>query len=276
MERINSLLAEKPDIVDNEKSIDLKDIKGFVEFKNVSFKYPNSTKYSIKNINFTIPEGNTLAIIGRTGSGKSTIVNLLLRLFDVEEGEILLDGVNIKDIRIHCLRENIGYVPQDNFLFSTTISENIAFAFDENIPNRDILEAAKKAEVYDNIINFPDKFDTVLGERGVTLSGGQKQRISIARALIKNSPILILDDSLSSVDTETEEKILNNLKTVTDKKTAIIISHRISTVKNSDEIIVIDDGEIIERGNHESLLNLNGLYKDIYDKQLLEEKIESI
>jgi ATP-binding cassette subfamily B multidrug efflux pump len=276
MERINSLLAEKPDIVDNEKSIDLKDIKGFVEFKNVSFKYPNSTKYSIKNINFTIPEGNTLAIIGRTGSGKSTIVNLLLRLFDVEEGEILLDGVNIKDIRIQCLRENIGYVPQDNFLFSTTISENIAFAFDENIPNRDILEAAKKAEVYDNIINFPDKFDTVLGERGVTLSGGQKQRISIARALIKNSPILILDDSLSSVDTETEEKILNNLKTVTDKKTAIIISHRISTVKNSDEIIVIDDGEIIERGNHESLLNLNGLYKDIYDKQLLEEKIESI
>ena len=273
MERINRILAEKPEIVNSKNAIPLDKVKGKIEFKNVYFRYTDQTDYVLKDINFTVEEGKSLAIVGRTGSGKTTIVKLLLRLYELNEGSILLDNIDIRDIKIESLRENISYVPQDNFLFSTSIRDNIGFAFDETIPEDIMIRSSKIAQVYDNIINFPNKFDTVLGERGVTLSGGQKQRISIARALAKDAPILILDDSLSSVDTETEERILNQLKDVTHRKTTIIISHRISTVKDADEIIVLDEGRIIERGNHESLLNRDGLYKYLYEKQLLEEKI---
>lgn len=273
MERINALLDEKPEIVDSVNAKELNSVEGKIQFENVYFKYPTSKDYVLKDINFTIEPGQTLAIVGKTGSGKTTIVNLLLRLYDIEKGSILIDGINIKDIKLKSIRENIGYVPQDNFLFSTSIRDNIGFAFDKAIDEETMIHSSKLAQVYDNIIAFPNQFDTVLGERGVTLSGGQKQRVSIARALAKDSPILILDDSLSAVDTETEELILNGLKNVTNQKTTIIISHRISTVKDADEIIVIDEGEIIERGTHDSLLELNGLYRYLYEKQLLEEKI---
>lgn len=273
MERINTILEVEPEIVDTENAIKLDSIDGKIQFQNVSFKYPKTRDYVLKNINFTIDEGNTLAIVGRTGSGKTTIVNLLLRIYEVDEGNILLDNRDIKDLNIKSLRENISYVPQDNFLFTTTIKDNIGFAFDEPISEELMVKSSKLAQVYDNIIDFPNKFDTILGERGVTLSGGQKQRVAIARALAKDSPILILDDSLSSVDTETEEKILNQLERVTNKKTTIIISHRISTVKEADEIIVLDEGRIIERGDHNSLLKIDGLYRYLYEKQLLEEKL---
>lgn len=273
MERINAILEVKPEIIDSSTALELNSLKGKIEFKNVYFKYPLSTDYVLKDINFTIDKGNTLAIVGRTGSGKTTIINLLLRLYETEKGNILLDNINIKDIKIKSIRENISYVPQDNFLFTTTIRENIGFAFDIPIEEERMIESSKLAQVYDNIVDFPKKFDTVLGERGVTLSGGQKQRVSIARALAKDAPILILDDSLSSVDTETEEKILNQLESITNKKTTIIVSHRISTVKDADEIIVLDEGRIIERGDHDTLLKIDGLYRYLYEKQLLEEKI---
>ena len=273
MERINAILEVKPEIIDSNTALELNSLKGKIEFKNVYFKYPLSTDYVLKDINFTIDKGNTLAIVGRTGSGKTTIINLLLRLYETEKGNILLDNINIKDIKIKSIRENISYVPQDNFLFTTTIRENIGFAFDIPIEEELMIESSKLAQVYDNIVDFPKKFDTVLGERGVTLSGGQKQRVSIARALAKDAPILILDDSLSSVDTETEEKILNQLESITNKKTTIIVSHRISTVKDADEIIVLDEGRIIERGDHDTLLKIDGLYRYLYEKQLLEEKI---
>ncbi len=273
MDRINTILDEKPEISDTKDSIKLNKAKGKIQFQNVRFKYPGTKNYALKNINFTVEQGKSLAIIGRTGSGKSTMISLLLRLYDIDEGNILFDDINIKNLSLNSLREEIGHVPQDNFLFSTTIEENIAFAFEELTSQDKVIHAAKLAEIYDNIIEFPDDFQTVLGERGVTLSGGQKQRTSIARAIIKDPSVLILDDSLSSVDTETEEKILNNLKKVMDKKTTIIISHRISTVKNCDEIIFLENGVIVERGTHDFLLSLNGLYKDLYEKQLLEEKI---
>lgn len=273
MERINIILDEKSDIVDADDAISLDNINGKIQFKDVSFKYPNASTYALKNITFTVEEGKSLAIIGRTGSGKSTIISLLLRLYEISEGEILLDDITTKNILLKSIRENIGYVPQDNFLFSTTIKENIGFSLEGNVPFHQVEEAAKLSEVYDNIMEFPNKFETVLGERGVTLSGGQKQRTSIARAIIKKPSVLILDDSLSAVDTETEEKILNNIKSVMDSRTALIISHRISTIKDCDEIIFLDDGEIVERGNHDSLISHGGLYKELYDKQLLEEKI---
>ena len=275
MERLNEILDEEAEIIDAENTISLKNPKGKIEFREMEFKYPNATEAVLKDINFTLEPGETLAIVGRTGSGKTTLINLLLRLYDIERGEILIDNINIKDISLKDLRENIAYVPQDNFLFSSTIKENIGFAFDTELSDEEVFAAAKAAQVYDNIIEFPKGFDTILGERGVTLSGGQKQRVSIARALAKDAPILILDDSLSSVDTETEEKILNNLEKLTNKKTLIIISHRISTVQNADQIIVLDEGKIIEKGNHESLLKNKGLYNYLYEKQLLEEKIYS-
>lgn len=274
MDRLNIILEEKPDIIEISNPIQVPSIKGKIQFKDVSFKYPNTNHNALENINFIIEQGKTLAILGRTGSGKSTIVNLLLRLYDIEEGSIFIDDINIKSLSLKTLRENIGYVPQDNFLFSQSLKNNIAFAFDEEVPDEMIYEASKMAEVYDNIMDFPMTFDTVLGERGVTISGGQKQRTSIARALIKNPPILIFDDSLSAVDTETEEKILNNLKSLTKNTTTILISHRVSTIQSADEILFMDNGKIIERGKHDELLELNGLYKNLYDKQLLEEKIK--
>lgn len=274
MDRLNLILDEQPEITETNQPIHLNDMKGKVQFENVSFRYPNSNYNALSNINFTLYKGDTLAILGRTGSGKSTIASLLLRLYDIEEGSIFIDDIEIKDLSLKTLRENIGYVPQDNFLFSQSLKENIAFAFDEEVPDSKIYDAAKMAEVYDNIIEFPRAFDTILGERGVTLSGGQKQRTSIARALIKEPSILILDDSLSAVDTETEENILNNLKSLSKNTTTIIISHRVSTIQDADEIIFLEDGKIVERGKHNELLALNGFYRDLYEKQLLEEKIK--
>lgn len=275
MERINNIMSEKPDIYDNDDIIDKSTIQGEIEFKNVSFKYPGSTEYALKDVSLKVPKGSTLGVVGRTGSGKTTIISLLLRLFEIEEGEILVDGVNVSKISLKTLRENIGYVSQDNFLFSNSIKENISFAFDNELDDEQIYEAAEISQVYDNIMEFPKKFDTSLGERGVTLSGGQRQRTALARAIIKDPDVLILDDSLSAVDTHTEEKILANLEKVLADKTNILIAHRLSTVKNANEIVVFDEGKIVERGTHEELLVTNGLYNDIYQKQLLEEKIRN-
>ena len=273
MDRINTILDEKPEITDPLRPIEPAEYKGKVQFENVSFRYNGSDFNALENISFTLEPGRTLAIVGRTGSGKTSIINLLLRLYDIKEGEILIDGIAIKDLSLRTLRENIGYVPQDNFLFSTTISENIGFAYEDQPDHEKIVKASMVAQVYDNIMDFPKQFDTVLGERGVTLSGGQRQRTSIARAVIKYPTILILDDSLSAVDTETEEKIINNMKELTKDTSSIIISHRVSTIKHADEILLMDEGKIIERGSHEELLGLKGLYNDLHEKQLLEEKI---
>ncbi|SHK01187.1 ATP-binding cassette, subfamily B [Anaerobranca californiensis DSM 14826] len=270
LDRVNEILLEKPDITDAPDAIDL-DIQGEIEFKNLTFGYVKGIPV-LKNINLKIEKGKTLAIIGRTGSGKTTLVNLLLRLANPPKGTLFIDGVDINKIKLKSLRENIGYVPQDNFLFSTTIEENIAFGLREYTKEQ-VEEAAKIAQVYDNIMDFPDKFNTMLGERGVTLSGGQKQRVSIARAIIKEPAILILDDSLSAVDTHTEEEILKGLRKIMAERTSIIISHRVSTVKEADEIVVMDDGEIVERGTHDQLVALGGLYYQLHIKQLLEEKV---
>lgn len=275
LDRLNTIFSEESDIKEIQEPVKLKSIEGNIKFDNVSFKYPNSNFYALRNISFDLKKGDILAIVGRTGSGKSTIVNLLLRLYDIESGIISVDGVNIKQLDLKSYREKVGFVPQENFLFSQSIEDNIGFAFDENVPMEDVVKAARLAEVYDNIMDFPHKFATILGERGVTLSGGQKQRTSIARALIKDPSIVILDDSLSAVDTETEEKILNNLNKATNDITTIVISHRISTVKDSTEIIYLNEGTITERGSHKDLLALDGEYKDLYEKQLLEEKLSS-
>lgn len=274
MDRINAILDEESEIKDPVNPKNISEFKGKIDFKNVSFRYRGSDYNALENVDFTLEPGKTLAIVGRTGSGKTSIINLLLRLYDIEEGEILIDNINIKDLTLSTLRENIGYVPQDNFLFSTTISENIGFAFEEEVSHDKILKASMVAEVYGNIMDFPKQFDTILGERGVTLSGGQRQRTSIARAVIKEPTILILDDSLSAVDTETEEKIIRNMKEITKDITSIIISHRISTIRHADEILFMDEGKILERGSHRELIELNGQYNDLHEKQLLEEKIK--
>lgn len=270
MDRINEILLEKPEIRDVKNAVEL-DVQGEIEFKNLTFRYEKGEP-ALKNLNLKIEKGKTLAIIGRTGSGKTTLVNLILRLVNPPKGTLFVDGVDINDISLKSLRENIGYVPQDNFLFSTTVEENIAFAMDEYTTEQ-VEQAARNAQVYENIVDFPDKFQTMMGERGVTLSGGQKQRVSIARALIKDPAILILDDSLSAVDTHTEEEILKVLKTIMASRTSIIISHRVSTVKEADEIIVMDNGEICEQGNHDKLVELGGIYYQLHQKQLLEEKL---
>jgi ATP-binding cassette subfamily B multidrug efflux pump len=242
------------------------DIKGRLEVKNLNFTYPGAKRRALKNINLTLDQGRTLGIIGKTGSGKSTLINLLLRLYDIDDGRISIDGTDINDIPVDILRECIGYVPQDNFLFSTTIRQNIEF-FKSIYTEDEVEEAARLSGVYDNIVSFPEGFDTVIGERGTTLSGGQKQRISIARAIIKNPSILILDDSLSAVDTKTEEEILGNIKKLLDDRTGILISHRISTIMNADEILFMSGGRIAERGTHEQLMGLKGLYYELYKAQ---------
>lgn len=245
--------------------------RGEIQFNNVSFVYPESGIRALHHINFTVNCGKSLAIIGRTGSGKSTIANLLCRLYDTTEGQILVDNQDIKVINLDEYRNSIGYVPQDVYLFSDTISNNISFSTTIADTNREaVVQAAHDAHVYSNIMEFPEAFETRVGERGITLSGGQKQRISIARALVKQPRILIFDDCLSAVDTETEEKILNNLKRVMDGKTTLIISHRVSSVKHCDEIIVLDEGEIIERGSHKELISKQGVYFDIHEQQQLE------
>jgi ATP-binding cassette subfamily B multidrug efflux pump len=268
-ERINEFLHTQPEIVNPTETVT--EIKGKIEFKNVSFTYPHTNIQALKNTSFIVNPGETIAIIGRTGSGKSTIANLITRLFDVSSGEILIDDKKISEINLNNLRENIGYVPQEVFLFSDNITNNIAFGEKKLAESPEIIErAAMNAHIHHNIIDFPKGYETLLGERGITLSGGQKQRVSIARAIIKNPKILIFDDCLSAVDTETEEKILNNLKDIMKNKTSIIISHRISSVQNADKIIVLQDGVICESGKHDDLMKLNGVYADIYHQQLSE------
>ncbi len=267
--RINTFLNTQSDIQNpGGKS---QEIQGKIEFKEVSFVYPESGTRALDKINFCVSPGQTLAIMGKTGSGKSTIADLVNRLFDVSSGEILIDDVAIQSINLNDLRSNIGYVPQEVFLFSDSISNNIAFGLKADDSNQSAIEqAAKDAAIYANIEGFPNKFKTELGERGITLSGGQKQRISIARAIIRSPKILLFDDCLSAVDTETEEEILGNLKRIMHNKTAIIISHRISSIQHADQILVLDNGKIIEQGNHAELLNLKGSYFQTYQKQLLE------
>ena len=273
MDRLTNIFKTQPEIVDGTDAIELDNIKGEIEFKNVSFKYAKDLPYALKDISFKIEPGKTLAILGRTGSGKSSIVNVLLRLYDVDQGEILVDGHNIKDLTLNSLRENISYVPQDDFLFSKTVKENIEFHYEEELDMAMIEKYAKIAGVYDDVMDFKDGFDTILGERGVTLSGGQKQRVSIARALAKEKNILIMDDSLSAVDTQTEEKILKNLSQDEGHVSKIIISHRVSTIQDADEILFIEDGAIVERGTHDELVKLGGRYEKLYEDQLLEQKI---
>lgn len=267
--RINEFLEEVPDIQNNTKK-SFK-IKGDIDFKNVSLVYDDTKIKALKNISFSVKKGETIAILGKTGSGKSSIVNLITRLYDVSEGIIQIDNTPIKEVNLIDLRKAIGFVPQDPFLFSDSISNNIKFG-QEQATKHEIISAAKKAVVHENIERFKDKYDTILGERGVTLSGGQKQRVSIARAIIKNPKILVFDDCLSAVDTETEERILANLESVSKDKTTFIISHRVSSAKNADKIIVLDDGEIIQQGSHNQLINQNGYYKELFEQQLLEKE----
>jgi ATP-binding cassette, subfamily B, multidrug efflux pump len=269
-QRINEFLHQEPEIQNEAQSPEM--VKGKIEFKSVGFTYPGSGIQALKDISFLVEPGQTLAIVGKTGAGKSTIANLITRLYDATDGEILIDGKNIKEVNLNSLRSCIGYVPQEVFLFSDTIANNIAFG--EKVDNDDraaIENAARDAAIYSNIEEFPKKFETVLGERGITLSGGQKQRVSIARAIIKDPSILILDDCLSAVDTETEEEILSNLIPHMESRSSIIISHRVSSVKHADKIIVLEDGKIIEEGNHQSLMKLGKAYFELYQKQLLEE-----
>ena len=267
--RINEFLKEVPEI--QNTTTDSFKIEGNIEFKNVSITYDDTNITALKDVNFSVKKGQKIAILGKTGSGKSSITNLISRLYDVDNGTVLIDNTPIKQINLIDLRKGIGFVPQDPFLFSDTISNNIKFG-NEKATNQEIINAAKKAVVHQNILDFKDGYNTILGERGVTLSGGQKQRVSIARAIIKNPQILIFDDCLSAVDTETEEKILTNLEEVSKNKTTFIISHRVSSAKNADKIIILDEGEIIQQGPHNQLINEKGYYKELYEQQLLEKE----
>lgn len=311
--RLNKIFKEVPDIKDTGKDSNITSLHGDIEVKDLDFEYIPGTDKVLEGVSFKIPKGSTLAIIGRTGSGKTTIANLLLRMYETKPGSIRYDGHNIEDIPLEVLHKQIAYVPQDNFLFSDTVQANIAFGVRDNIEIeaekfsiktigkginelsslledgeleryekvdkaygdlQEVEEAAKLACVHDNIIDFPQKYGTLVGERGVTMSGGQKQRSSIARALMKNAPVLILDDALSAVDTDTEEKILENLKADREDKTTIIIAHRISTIQNADKILVLDEGKMAEYGSHEELLKLGGRYAKLYEKQQLEKMLE--
>jgi ATP-binding cassette subfamily B protein len=271
--RINRIMDIQPDIRDDHRTRGDISIKGEVRFRNLSFQYPGS-HFSLKDIDLAIPRGATVGIIGAVGSGKSSLVSLIMRLFDIPDGQLLIDGRDINTIPIRRLRSSIGYVPQDSFLFSETIRENISFGR-PGVDFARVVEAARIARVADDIEQFPEKYDQLIGERGVTLSGGQKQRVAIARALVLDPSILILDDALSSVDTHTEEEILQGLRDYSKQRTTLIISHRISTVSSADFIIVLEDGKIIEKGTHAELLQKDGTYASVFRKQQLEEQIES-
>ncbi len=267
--RINEFLKVEP-AIKNEIAEETP-IVGDIEFKNVTFTYEDTHITALKNVSFKIKAGETVAFLGKTGSGKSTILDLVSRLYDVSSGEVLIDGQPIQKLNLNNLRQAIGAVPQDAFLFSDTIENNIRFG-DENASFEAIVDVAKKAVVHDNIEGFTKKYNTILGERGITLSGGQKQRVSIARALLKNPKIYLFDDCLSAVDTETEEEILTNLKKVSKEKTTLIVSHRVSSAKNADHIIILEDGQIIQEGTHEQLNNIDGYYKELYINQLAEKE----
>lgn len=268
--RINEFLKQDPEIKNSNNSNTK--IKGNIQFKNVSLTYNDTNITALKNINFSVKSGETIAILGKTGSGKTSIINLIARLYDTTEGDVLIDQKQIKEINLYDLRNQIGFVPQDPFLFSDTIENNIKFG-KQDATEEEIIEAAKNAVIHNNISEFKNGYKTILGERGVTLSGGQKQRTSIARAIIKNPEILIFDDCLSAVDTETEENILANLNRISKNKTTFIISHRISSAKNADKIIIINEGVIIQQGTHNQLIKKEGYYKDLYQQQLLEKEI---
>lgn len=271
--RINEFLQLQPDIT--SANTQTPRLNGNIKFEHVSFTYPDTGIQALKDVSFEIAQGQFVAIIGRTGSGKSTLANLIMRMYDIDSGSIEVDGQYLRKLNLHHYRSQIGFVPQEVFLFSDTIKNNIAFGLDQ-VTDEAVGNAAKNAAVYHNIIDFEQKFETMLGERGITLSGGQKQRVSIARALIKEPRLLIFDDCLSAVDTRTEEEILRNLGKIMKDKTSILIAHRISTIKNADKIIVLDEGKIIEQGNHEQLLELNGAYAEMYQNQLLEEENQSV
>jgi ATP-binding cassette subfamily B protein len=275
LQRIERLLNQEVDVKDPDDVLDIETIDGDIEFRNLTFRYPDGDVDVLKNVTFHIKKGETVGILGRTGSGKTSLVDLLLRIYNVEEGTLFLDGNDIMKLPIRKVRDSIGYVPQDGFLFSDSIQNNISLSFqkDPTIAQQ-VTEAATLSDVHDNIIEFHDGYNTVIGERGVTLSGGQRQRVAIARALMKNSPIMILDDSVSAVDTSTEVTILNNLKKVRKDKTTILIAHRISTLKNADKIIVIDDGVVLDIGSHEELLGRCKFYADLVARQRLEDEME--
>ncbi len=268
-QRINEFLEQIPEITNTNETKTV--INGTIEFKNVSLTYDDTNITALNNLNFKVMRGETIAVLGKTGSGKSSIVNLIARLYETTNGTILIDGEKITDANLTDLRNQIGFVPQDPFLFSDTIENNIKFG-KEDATMEEIIIAAKNAVIHDNISEFKNKYNTILGERGVTLSGGQKQRVSIARAIIKNPKILIFDDCLSAVDTETEEQILSNLERISKEKTTFIISHRVSSAKNADKIIILDRGEIIQQGSHNQLIKEDGYYKDLYEQQLLEKE----
>ncbi|MDO9595715.1 MAG: ABC transporter ATP-binding protein [Lutibacter sp.] len=268
--RINEFLKQEPEIVNNTDKPSK--IEGEIEFKNVSFTYDDTNIEALQHINFKLEKGKTLGVLGNTGSGKTTLISLIARLYDVKSGEILIDQKPIEQLNLDNLRQSIGFVPQEAFLFSDTIKNNIKFG-DEAASDEKIEQAAKDAYIHHNIIEFNEGYNTFVGERGVTLSGGQKQRVSIARALIKEPEILILDDCLSAVDTETEEIILNNLFKISQNKTTIIVSHRISSVKNADSILVLEKGKVIQQGTHTELIKIDGYYKELYEQQLLEKEI---
>ncbi len=272
LERLWTIFIARPDIDDREVvSQPLTDLRGEIEFRNLTFAY--NGKPVLKNINLRIPAGRTLAIVGATGSGKSTLVSLIPRLYDAPPGSVMLDGVPIRQVPLDTLRRHIGFVPQETFLFGETISENIKFGA-PGVAHQDVRRAAEISNILPEILGFPQKFETMVGERGLTLSGGQKQRTAISRAVIRNPKILVLDDALSSVDTGTEEEILSHFTDVMAGRTTLLISHRVSTIRNADEIVVLHEGEIVERGKHEELLALNGYYTELYNRQLIEEELE--
>ncbi len=276
MKRLNKIFAEPNEIEDSELTDKtIKDIHGDIEFKNVTFKYGEHLPVILDNINLKIPRGTTLAIVGRTGSGKSSLINLIPRLYDVTSGELLIDGIDVRKIPLDVLRTSIGLVPQESFLFSDTVANNISYGL-KNIDREKVITVSKIAAFDKDVSSFPQGYDTIVGERGITFSGGQKQRASIARALAVDPKILILDDSFSAVDTHTEEEILTNLKSFMKGRTSIIISHRISTVKDADIIIVLHNGKIAEKGTHEELVSLGGIYADLHYKQLLEKELEEL
>lgn len=267
--RINEFLNQKSELKNG--NLELKNVAGKIEFKDVSFTYEDTEINALKHLSFTINPGETIAILGKTGSGKSTILDLVARLYDVSSGEIRIDGKPIRDYDITSLRQTIGAVPQDAFLFSDSIKNNIKFG-KVDATDEEIISIAKDAVVHENIMGFSKKYDTVLGERGITLSGGQKQRVSIARALLKNPKIYLFDDCLSAVDTETEEEILNNLKKVSKEKTTLIVSHRVSSAKNADKILVLDDGRLVQEGTHDELNSVEGYYQELYKNQLSDKE----